>query len=348
MLVSTIAALAAAMTGALQSFDGGTGWLNSPPLALPALAGKVVLVDFWEYTCVNCLKTIPYERAWYQRYARYGFTIIGVQTPEFSFSGEPSNVAAAVKRLGITWPIIIDGERTIWDRYGNDAWPHELLYDGSGRLIADHEGEGDYPEMESHIQQALRADHPQAHFPAPMDYLPQDRYSKPGAVCYRHTPEMYVGDWRGDGVLGNAQGYKGAGTVAYSDSTPHEDGRVYLAGPWFQSGEGMINAAGAPSPSHVAIRYQAIQVVAVLAPGSQGAIPLFVLQDGAPLARSDAGADVQFDAAGRAFVLVDQAREYDLVMNKHFGHHDLELRPSHAGLGVYTFDFEACEVGADR
>ncbi|HME82328.1 MAG TPA: redoxin family protein [Candidatus Eremiobacteraceae bacterium] len=348
MIVGAMVAFAAAAYASLLPFDGASGWLNSPPLTPATLAGKVVLVDFWEYTCVNCLKTIPYERAWYQRYAKYGFTIVGVQTPEFAFSGEPSNVAAAVKRLGITWPVAIDGRHEIWDRYGNDAWPHELLYDQHGKLVADHEGEGDYPVMESHIQQALRAEHPRADFPAPMDYLAQDRYSKPGAVCYRHTPEMYVGDWRGDGVLGNAQGYPARGTVTYVDSPPHEDGRAYLAGPWFQSGEAMVNAPGAPAPSHVAIGYQAIQVVAVLAPNGQGPIPLFVLQDGAPLARADAGSDVRFDAGGRAFVLVDQAREYDLVMNKHFGHHDLELRPAHPGLGVYTFDFEACEVGADR
>jgi thiol-disulfide isomerase/thioredoxin len=339
---------AAPSTAGLRSFDGGTGWLNSPPLTPSALAGKVVLVDFWEYTCVNCLKTLPYERAWYARYAKYGFTIVGVHTPEFAFSGEPANVAAAVKRLGIAWPVVIDSHHAIWDRFGNDAWPHELLFDQHGKLIADHEGEGDYPAMEQRIQQALHATNPNARFPQPMDYLPQDRYSKPGAVCYRHTPEMYVANWRGDGVLGNEQGYAVGHAVDYVDPGGHQEGRAYLQGPWLQTGEAMVGAPGSAAAQHVALLYRAIEVVAVLAPADHAPVPTFVTQDGPPLARTDAGRDVRFDAQGRSFVVVDAPREYELVMNKHFGQHDLELLPEHPGLGVYTFDFEACEVGADR
>ncbi|MBV8223003.1 MAG: redoxin family protein [Candidatus Eremiobacteraeota bacterium] len=351
---AALALLAASATGAgaaqqqmLASFDGGTAWLNSQPLTPAGLAGKVVLVDFWEYTCINCLKALPYERTWYQRYAKDGFVIVGVHTPEFAFSGETANVANAVKRLQIDWPVVVDAQQKIWNRYGNDAWPHEFLYDQRGVLVAEHEGEGDYPETEARIQQLLRASDPNAKFPAPMDYLPQDRYSKPGAVCYRHTPEMYVGDWRGDGALGNEQGYAKGKTIAYVDSGPHDDGRAYLLGPWYQDGEAMVSASGPPVDEHVAIRYRAIQVVAVLAPSGQP-VPAFVLQDGAALTRASAGPDVRFDEHGRAFVLVNAPREYDLVTNKQFGQHDLELRPERPGLRVYTFDFEACEVGADR
>jgi thiol-disulfide isomerase/thioredoxin len=336
-----------ALVSALQPFDGAAGWINSKPLTPASLHGKIVLVDFWEYTCVNCLKTLPYERAWYERYAKYGFTIVGVHTPEFKFSGEPANVAAAVKRLGVDWPVVLDSRQAIWDRYGNDVWPRELLFDQSGKLIADHSGEGDYPDMERRIQQALRAGNPSVRFPAVMDYLPGDSYSKPGAVCYRHTPEMYLGNWRGDGVLGNPQGYGGDGrTLAYLDSTPHDEGLAYLQGPWFESGEAMVNGSGADA--HLAIRYRALQVVAVLKPHGVPAVDVLVLQDGAPLTKQDAGADIRFDRDGRSYLLVDAPREYDVVMNKHFAQHDLELLPQRPGLGAYTFDFEACEVGADR
>jgi len=335
---------------ALLPFDGGTGWINSKPLTPGALAGKVVLVDFWEYTCINCLKTLPYERTWYDRYAKYGFTIVGVHTPEFKFSGESANVAEAVKRLGINWQVVLDSRQTIWDRYGNDVWPRELLFDANGRLVEDHSGEGDYPDTERRIQQALHARNAAVHFPAPMDYLPGDSYSKPGAVCYRHTPEMYLGNWRGDGVLGNPQGYGGSErAVEYADSTPHGEGRAYLQGSWFESGEAMVNGvAREPLPPHLAIRYRALQVVAVLQPHGTQPISVIVLQDGAPLAKQDAGADVRFDSDGRSYLVVDAPREYDVVMNKHFAQHDLELLPQRPGLGVYTFDFEACEVGADR
>jgi thiol-disulfide isomerase/thioredoxin len=338
-----------ALVSALQPFDGGAGWINSPALTPASLRGKVVLVDFWEYTCVNCLKTLPYERTWYDRYAKDGFTIVGVHTPEFKFSSEPANVAAAVKRLGINWPVVLDNGQAIWNRYGNDVWPRELLFDQHGKLIADHSGEGDYPDMEHRIQAALHAGDPSLHFPAVMDYLPGDSYSKPGAVCYRHTPEMYLGNWRGDGVLGNLQGYGGNGAMrAYVDSTSHDEGRAYLQGQWFESGEAMVNQAGAAEQAHLAIRYRALQVVAVLKPHGVPAVSVLVLQDGVPLTKQDAGKDIRFDRDGHSVLLVDAPREYDVVMNKHFAQHDLELLPQRPGLGAYTFDFEACEVGADR
>ena len=330
-------------TTSLLPFDGGIAWFNSKPLSPEQLRGKVVLVDFWEYTCVNCLRTLPYERAWYSRYAHDGFVIVGVHTPEFHFSGEPANVAAALKRLGVTWPVVLDGKHTIWDRYANDVWPRELLYDRSSRLIADHAGEGDYPEMEQRIQAALRTGHPGERFPAVMGYLPQDSYAKPGAVCYPHTQEMYVSAMRDDSALGNAAGYAAGRTMEFEDVATHLDGRAYLQGAWFDADEAMVNA----DVSHVALRYHAIQVVAVLKPRS-GVVPFIVLQDGAPLRKEDSGRDVRYDREGNCLITVDAAREYDIVMNKHFGQHELELRPQRPGLAVYTFDFEACEIGADR
>src|SRR5579864_2843680 len=105
----------------LASFDGNTGWINSPPLTPDSLRGKVVLVDFWEYTCINCLRTLPYLREWYSRYQNDGLVIIGVHTNEFGFSGVNQNVSDAVKRLGITWPVVLDPNNAVWNRYGTNA-----------------------------------------------------------------------------------------------------------------------------------------------------------------------------------------------------------------------------------
>jgi len=339
-----LASLAVAASSTLQSFDGGIEWINSKPLSPGELRGRVVLVDFWEYTCVNCLRTLPYEKAWYARYAGDGFVIVGVHTPEFQFSGEPANVAAAVKRLGITWPVVVDSKHAIWNRYANDVWPRELLFDRSGRLVVDHAGEGDYPETELRIQHALSAGHPGEVFPKVMGYLPQDSYAKPGAVCYPHTQEMYVSAIRDDSALGNTSGYAAGRMMQFTDVTPHRDGRAYLQGAWSDAGEAMVNTSGS---DRIALRYHAIQVVVVLRP-QEGAVPVIVLQDGKPLHKHDAGADVMYDSTGRSFITVDAAREYDVVMNKHFGQHELELHPQRPGLAVYTFDFEACEIGADR
>lgn len=333
----------------LPSFDGATGWLNSAPLSPADLKGKVVLVDFWEYTCINCLRTLPYEKAWWQRYSRLGFVIVGVHTPEFAFSGQNANVAAASSRLGVTWPVALDSDLVIWQRYGNDVWPHEYLFDGSGTLVYDYEGEGDYPEMETHIQTLLRAAHPDARFPPPMDILPQDSYVKPGAVCYPQTGEVYVGNQRGDGALANPAGYDPGHVQNYSDPGRHADGSVYLQGPWLSAPQAMVYAKSAGDGSdYIDVMYHALDVVAVLRPEAGTRVKAFVEQDGKPLAHEDAGADVRYDELGRSYVTVDASREYDLVKNRRFGHHDLRIRPLEYGLGVYTFAFESCEVGADR
>ncbi len=154
LLIPTFAT--AAEPDTILPFDGATGWLNSSPLTPAELRGKIVLVDFWEYTCVNCLRTLPYLREWYKRYASMGFVIVGVHTPEFTFSSESKNVDAADKRLGVTWPVALDSKNAIWDRYGTNNWPHELLFDQNGKRIESVIGEGSYPQTEAHIQALLQ------------------------------------------------------------------------------------------------------------------------------------------------------------------------------------------------
>ena len=335
----------------LLPFDGNTGWINSPALTPESLRGKIVLVDFWEYTCINCLKELPYVRTWYDRYKQYGFVVVGVHTPEFGFAGESANVAAAVKRLDVTWPVVLDGQSAIWQRYHNAYWPHEFLADPSGRIVLDHVGEGDYPSTEEKIQGLIRAQHPDAQLPKPMSLLASDSYTKPGAVCYPQTPEVYVGLWRSpDAALGNREGYRRGEVVAYHDSgRSHFDGFVYLQGPWFNAEQAMVHARSDTGGSdHLDLRYHAIEVVSVLKPEAGKPITVYVEQDGKSLARHDAGNDIRYDADGRSFVVVDAPRAYELVMNRYFGHHDLELRPVEYGLGVHSFAFESCAVGADR
>ena len=335
----------------IKPFDGATGWINSPPLTPQGLQGKIVLVDFWDYTCVNCLRTLPYLKAWYERYKQYGFVIVGVHRPEFEFAGESANATAAVKSLGIGWPVVLDSNSAIWDRYGVAFWPTDFLVDGDGRVVQTHVGEGDYQATEATIQSLIRRDHAGVQLPKPMALLPQDSYTKPGAVCYPQTPEVYVGLWRSpDAALGNREGYRRGEVVNYGDSgRGHFDGFVYLKGPWFNADQAMVHArADQTASDYVDLLYHAIQVVAVLKPEAGTPITVYVEQDGKPLQREDAGTDIRYDASGRSFVTVDAARAYALVMNRHFGHHGLRMRPIEYGLGVYSFAFESCEVGADR
>src|SRR5919197_1895247 len=142
--------------GAAPDFTGISHWLNTPgdrPLSLSSLRGKVVLVDFWTYSCINCLRTLPHLEAWYDTYRRYGFTIVGVHTPEFTFEHVLSNVRQATHDLHVNWPVALDNDYKTWTAYSNEYWPADYLVDARGRIRSVHFGEGDYGEIESEIRQ---------------------------------------------------------------------------------------------------------------------------------------------------------------------------------------------------
>jgi thiol-disulfide isomerase/thioredoxin len=323
----------------LQSFDGGSGWINSAPLTPEELRGKVVLVDFWEYTCINCLRTMPYLREWYRRYRSLGFTIVGVHTPEFDFSGKRENVEAGAQRLGVTWPVVLDDHYTIWKRYNNNIWPRELLYDQSGRLVESVSGEGGYQQTEARIQALLKQADPKVVLPPVMALLPQDSYTKPGAVCYPMTAEIVLSHQEvanGSSIANPEQD----NDYAFDGSNP-QDGAIYLAGYWHRTSQAVVSAE---SHGSLTLRYHAIQLVAVMRPEEGRPIRVDVTQNGAPVARSDAGKDLRYDDGGNSYVDVTAGRAYDLIMNARFGQNTLKLSPKSDGLGFYDFAFESCEV----
>jgi thiol-disulfide isomerase/thioredoxin len=131
------------------------GFLNGPPFTLASLRGKVVLVDFWTFDCINCQHTIPYLRAWYERYRRAGLEIVGVHTPELAEERDPRNVAAAVRSLGVRWPVVLDPDYATWDAYGNQFWPAQYLLDKHGRIAELHIGEGAYDQLDAAIRALL-------------------------------------------------------------------------------------------------------------------------------------------------------------------------------------------------
>ena len=322
----------------LQSFDGGRGWINSAPLDTAALRGKIVLVDFWEYTCLNCLRTMPYLREWYQRYRDDGFVIVGVHTPEFHFSGEHANVAAAVKRLNVDWPVVLDDSFAIWKRYGNSVWPHEYLYDRNGKLVESFEGEGGYQDTEARIQALLRTDRPGRKLPPIMALLPQDSYDKAGAVCYPHTPELLVGH---QNIADATSQNDPARDTNYSPSGGGpRDGAIELAGYWHLTTEAAVSGESGGS---LALRYHAIQLVAVIKPESGRTTRVEVTQDGKPVPKEAAGKDLRYDAGG-SYVTVDAPRAYDIIMNDRYGQHEIKLAPKGEGVGFYDFAFESCEI----
>jgi thiol-disulfide isomerase/thioredoxin len=331
--------VAAAALASIPSFAGNSGWLNSAALAPADLRGKVVLVDFWEYTCVNCLRTLPYLRDWYAKYRDAGFTIVGVHSPEFEFSADSQNVSAAAKRLGVTWPVVLDDNFNIWKRYSNDGWPHEYLFDRDGNLVDSVSGEGHYPETEAKIQALLRQSDPHVKLPPIMALLPQDSYDKPGAVCYPITPEILFEHTR---VTNATALNRGAQETNYIDEpSAHRDGGVFLQGYWRGTPEAMISAS---SDGYLILAYRAIQVVSVMKPEAGGSTRVDVTQDGHPVARSEAGSDLHYDASGNSYVQVDAPRAYELVNNTRYAQHELKLAPQRYGVGIYSFAFESCEA----
>ena len=190
--------------GKVRAPEIGRVWLNSTPLSFRQLRGRAVLVDFWDYTCVNCIRTLPYVQAWHERYHDKGLTVIGVHTPEFSFAQYESNVERGIHEFGLTYPIVIDSDREIWKAFANRYWPTKYLLDQDGYLRYGHFGEGGYGECEQVIQELLREINPAVNLPALMEPLREEDHV--GAVCYRATGELYLGHRRGR--IGNEGGFK--------------------------------------------------------------------------------------------------------------------------------------------
>lgn len=307
-----------------------------------------VLIDFWEYTCVNCLRTLPYLSEWHKRYAPLGLTIVGIHTPEFDFAKKPENVEKAAKELGVVWPVLLDSEYRNWNSFRNNFWPRKYLLESTARITYDHAGEGGYGDTEAQIQRLLKARNPQVELPALME--PVRSSDKPGAVCYPQTREIYCGFWRGDEFFGSGPGIRRNEAAVYASPPSRlEDGKFYPAGRWKVLSESVRHERTTADPfeDFIALPYRALEVNAVIRPETGKPFDLFVLQDDKPLPKAAAGPDVRFTDDGRSYVRVEVPRMYGLVKNPKWGKHEIRLGTASDGLGLYSFTFSSCEVGPD-
>lgn len=234
LLATTLAgcALPTEPTSELIGFPGGGPWLQSDPLSPEALEGKVVLVDFWTYSCINCIRTLPHLTAWYDTYAPHGLVIVGVHTPEFDFEKETPNVEAALAQHGIHYPVVQDNDRTIWRAWDQRYWPAKYLFDQEGDKVYEHFGEGAYQETEQHIRDLLAAGG--ADLPPPVE---GDEGSSPRLPI---TRELYAGTWRQDDAIGNPEGYQPGKTVTYALPEDRGTDRIYLEGDWYNGEEALV------------------------------------------------------------------------------------------------------------
>jgi thiol-disulfide isomerase/thioredoxin len=314
-------------------------WINAEPQTMESLRGQIVVIDFWEYTCVNCIRTLPYVTEWHRRYADHGVVIIGVHTPEFTFGRERANVARAVEDFGIEYPVVLDNDYEIWDLYANRYWPRKYIVDRNGKIIYDHAGEGGYAETEALLQRLILEEDPAAELPSVM--TPVREADAAGAVCYPRTPELYCG--YGRGRYGNDDKIGRDETKQYHDdrATGRARNVLYLHGEW-RVGEEQATAEGSsPADTYMLLQFQGNEINAVISAPRGEEVRVYLEKDGRPLAENEAGADVAFDERG-SYVAASAGRMYRLLDAEEYGSAEFSLHPAGPGVSIFAFTFGSC------
>ena len=281
-------------------------WVNSTPLTADMLRGKVVLVDFWEYTCINWIRTAPYVRAWHRDYADLGLVVVGVHAPEFEFGKRAENIDRGIRDHGLTYPIGLDNDFATWQAFGNNAWPAKYLLDADGRLVKRWVGEGSYSDIEGEIRRLLVAANPGTTLPP----------ISPEATAFAKTGEP---------------SYAGITAETYVGAARREPGTFTLEGQWQSSRQYVELQNG---PGKIVLPFTAGEVNVVMKPGASGTAAVAVELDGKAIGEAR-GADVGADGVAR----FDRAGMIRLVARAARGKHVLTLVARDPGLQVYVFTF---------
>jgi thiol-disulfide isomerase/thioredoxin len=307
---------------------GISGYINTTPDALnESMKNKVVLYDFWTYSCINCLRTLPYLKEWNEKYADKGLLIIGIHSPEFDFEKDINNVQMAVQKYNITYPVVLDSDHDTWDAFGNRYWPAEYMTDYLGHIRHVHFGEGDYNTTETAIQQLLEQ---RAHAlglnvnvnMSLVDLAPHE-------FSDQQTPELYFGyDFATDrSFIGNQEGFQPDKTVTYSLPSSMQQDYFYLDGDWQNLPDSMKLSS---ATGKIVLPYFA-KDVNIVAAGPN--VNVQVLLDGNPVGTSDAGQDTQ-----NSTVQVSENRLYNVISSQQAGAHTITLIAP-PGFQIYTFTF---------
>jgi cytochrome c biogenesis protein CcdA/glutathione peroxidase-family protein len=295
-------------------FEGISAWINSPPLQLKDLKGQVVLIDFWTYSCINCIRTFPYLKDWYLKYHDQGFVIIGIHSPEFAFEQNVDNVVNAVKNYNLLYPVALDNQFVTWENYKNSYWPSHYLIDKNGNVVYQHFGEGNYEETENKIRGLL-------------GLKPIQKYSKQQQDFLNQTPETYLGFTRAVNFANSeTPKLKVAFNYTYPTSVPLNNWA--LQGSWIIAGDKIISAGKSAA---IKIHFRAKNVYAVM--GSQKPITVTLKLDGKAIDQG-MGKDVI-----NSKCIVQSNRLYELLNLGQNTEGVLELIINEPGLELYTFTF---------
>ncbi|MNM43716.1 Thiol-disulfide oxidoreductase YkuV [compost metagenome] len=320
--------------GTLPSLSGATGWLNSPPLTAEQLRGKVVLIDFWTYSCINCLRAMPFVHEWAQRYRDHGLVVVGVHTPEFAFERDPRNVMKAVQQLKVEYPVALDNQYAIWRAFNNRYWPAHYFIDAQGNIRGHQFGEGNYAHSEQVIRRLL-VEAGQTDLPPPADPAAADLQgvATQADMGNLRSPETYLGHARAE-QFASPGGQRADAAFGYTLPSTLALNQWGLSGQWRVNDEAaQLQQAG----GRIAFQFHARDLHLVLAPGEDGTPVRFrVLLDGKPLPAADAGADVAADGTGT----VNEHRLYQLIRQRGtIGPHRFEIEFLDAGVQAYAFTF---------
>jgi cytochrome c biogenesis protein CcdA/thiol-disulfide isomerase/thioredoxin len=320
-----------AVEGQLPPLTGATEWINSPPLTREGLKGKVVLVDFWTYSCINCLRTLPYVRAWADKYKAQGLVVIGVHAPEFAFEKDPDNVKTAVRDLGITYPVALDNDRTIWRAFANQYWPAHYFIDGQGRIRYHHFGEGGYAESEKVIKRLLAENGNAVGDMSIVKVAATGVGAAPGRSLGR-SPETYVGYAR-------AANFASPGGAVHDQAQDYAIPALATVDSWALAGNWTIGAEHATANTQrarIAFRFRARDLHLVLGPSAAGKAVRFRVTIDGKAPGDNHGVDVRANGTG----VVTEQRLYQLVrLGGPVGEHRFEIELLDPGVQAFAFTF---------
>ncbi len=333
---------------------GIVGWLNTEPFTLESQRGNVVLIDFWTYTCINCIRTLPYLKEWHEKYVDEGLVIIGVHTPEFEFEKELNNVKSAVQERELKYAIAQDNEFKTWDAYENRFWPAKYLIDKDGYVRYEHFGEGAYDETEMKIRELLSETGASVEAIAVNeDPFPEvDPLANSGDILTSLTRELYAGYHRNYSARfgGNTppyivsqKYYEGTDTdTLYEAPGEYVNHFLYLHGLWNNGPESIRHARVTDDyEDYIAIAFYANNVNVVMSPQGGDPYHVRVIIDEGPLDPNLAGTDVMFDADGNSYVVVDEARMYEVVRSSEFVNRELRLSSNSTDFSLFAYTFGA-------
>jgi thiol-disulfide isomerase/thioredoxin len=314
-------------------FKGITSYINTNGTKLSDLKGKVVLVDFWTYSCINCIRTLPYLVDWNQKYSDKGLVIVGIHSPEFEFEKNIDNVKQAVARFGIKYPVLLDNDHGTWNAYQNNYWPRKYLVDSEGYIRYDHIGEGGYAETENAIRNLLAERSNQQGLET--SNLNQTKLIVPNTPSVDlnqiKTPELYFGYQYARSQLGNIEGFNPEKTVNYTIPTSNLDPNViYLQGLWKNNPDNM-ELVGPDGKITLVYSAKSVNIVA----GGKGQVTVREYDNGVQTNNSSKGNDT--DAEGK--LSIDGQRLYNIADNTNYGNHHVEIDAKGPGFKIYTFTF---------